>query len=713
MDVDHCFEHDESLVLIRELVAQIKTYLSAPEINRVVLAFKLSEQAHRHQRRKSGEPYIIHPIAVATILAQMHLDCETIMAALLHDVIEDTDYEKDYLNQEFGKAVAEMVDGVSKLHNLNDKSKAEKTTSKKEVAAASFHKMMLAVTRDIRVIIIKLADRLHNMRTQWFMSVSTRRRKARETLDIYAPIADRLGLGRMRDELIELGFSGYYPFRSRVIRHYLQQYHESHSKAIQQLELQLNQWLEKHHVISAVKFIPQQNYNIYKELRKTFKDTKDSVTFRIIVKDADNCYRALGVIHQLYQPKTAQSIIDHIAIPNANQSQALHSTVVGSKDFKFINIQICTWEMWAFTEFGITVSESHKNTHEWVRNVLSLLNNTSNSLDFFEHIKADLQPNEICIFTSKHEIFTLPKGATIVDFAYALHSDLGDHLVNAKIDGNDVSSLNTILESGQRVELITNPEATPCPEWLNFAVTGRARSHILKFLKKLNREQAIVLGHRLLDHELNRFGKTFDLLSESALNGLLSTFKCKTREDLLVDIGLGDHLAFLVAQQLELKPLAPSCEESTKPLAIRGTEGMVLHFAKCCQPIPQDPIMGFISAGKGILVHTQKCPTLAKQRQLHPENCLRLNWEENLQQTFEVEIRVELMNIPGALASVSQELAERNINIETLSLVRKDGASPELKLNIAVHNRKELATAMRAIYRTSVVHKVYRHRNLT
>ncbi len=710
MDTDHCFEHNDPPMLIRELIAQVKTYLSAQEVARVVQAFQLSELAHRQQKRKSGEPYIIHPIAVATILAQMHLDCETIMAALLHDVIEDTEHDKFQLNQAFGEAVADMVDGVSKLHNLNDKSKKD-AKSKKEADAASFHKMMLAVTRDIRVIIIKLADRLHNLRTQWFMNERTRRRKALETLEIYAPIADRLGLGRMRDELLDLGFSGYYPLRSRVIQHHLRQYHESHFKAIQQLELQLNQHLEKNRIIAAVKFLPPQNYSIYQTLKsKTFKESRDSVSFRVVVKDADQCYRALGVLHQLYQPKTAHSITDHIAIPNANQSQALHTTVIGSKDFKAIHLQICTWEMWAFAEFGITVSDSHKNTHQWVRNVLSLLDNTSNSLDFFEHVKADLQPNEICIFTPKNEIFTLPKGATVVDFAYALHSDLGDHLVNAKIDGNDVSSLNTILESGQRIEIITEKHATPRAEWLNFAVTGRARSHILKFLKKLNREQAIELGQRLLDYELARFGKSVDSLSESALNALLSTFKCQTRDDLLMRIGLGEQLAYLVARQLELKPLAPS--EETKPLAIRGTEGMVLHFAKCCQPIPQDPIMGFISAGTGMLIHTQKCPKLAKQRQLHPENCLRLNWEEHPQQTFEVEIRVVLMNIPGALASVSQQLAERNINIESLNLIRKDGASPELKLNIAVHNRVELATAMRAIYRTAVVHKVYRYRNL-
>jgi|WetSurMetagenome_2_1015567.scaffolds.fasta_scaffold02674_8 GTP diphosphokinase / guanosine-3',5'-bis(diphosphate) 3'-diphosphatase len=710
MDTDHCLIHNDPPILIRELVAQIKTYLSAQEVDRVVQAFELSEYAHRDQHRRSGEPYIIHPIAVATILAQMHLDCETVMAALLHDVIEDTEYKKSHLNQEFGEAIANMVDGVSKLHNLNDKSKKD-AKSKKEADAASFHKMMLAVTRDIRVIIIKLADRLHNLRTQWFMNESTRRRKALETLELYAPIADRLGLGRMRDELIDLGFSGYYPLRSRVIRHHVRQYHESHRKAIQNLEIQLNQKLEENKIMAAVKFLPAQHYNIYKLLKtKTFRESKDIVNFRIVVKNADQCYRALGVLHQYYQPKTAHSITDHIAIPNANQSQALHTTVIGSKEFKTIQLHICTWEMWAFAEFGITVSDSHKNTHRWVRNVLSLLNNTTNSLDFLEHIKADLRPNEICIFTPKNEIFTLPKGSTVVDFAYALHSDMGDHLVNAKIDDNEVNSLNTVLESGQRIEIVTDSQATPCPEWLNFAVTGKARSHILKFLKKLNREQAIVLGKRLLDHELVKFGKTFDFLQESSLNALLSTFKCQSRDDLLMDIGLGEHLAYLVARQLELKPLPPS-EEQNKPLVIRGTEGMVLHFAKCCQPIPQDSIMGFISAGKGILIHTQKCPQLAKQRQLHPENCLRLNWEENIQQTFEVEIRVELMNIPGALASVSQELADRNINIEMLNLVRKDGKSPELRLSIAVHNRKELAMAMRAIYRTSVVHKVYRHRN--
>lgn len=711
MDVDHCLKHDDPPVLIRDLVAQIKTYLSAREIDRIVEAFKLSEHAHRAQYRRSGEPYIIHPIAVATILAQMHLDCETIMAALLHDVIEDTEYEKDHLNQEFGKAVAEMVDGVSKLHNLNDKSRSEKTKSKKEADAASFHKMMMAVTHDIRVIIIKLADRLHNMRTQWFMGVETRRRKARETLDIYAPIADRLGLGRMRDELIDLGFSGLYPFRSRVIQHHLRQYHESHYKSIQQLKIQLNQWLEKNHIIAAVKFLPQKNYNVYKMLRtKAFKETKNEASFRIVVKNTEHCYRALGVIHQLYQPKTAQSIADHIAIPKPNQSQALYTTVVGTKEFKLLHIQLCTWEMWAFAEFGITVSESTKNTHEWVRNIMSLLNNTSNSVDFLEYIKADLRPNEICIFTPKNEIFTLPKGATVVDFAYALHSDVGDHLVNAKIDGDMASSLNVVLESGQRVELIIDSNSSPCPEWLNFAVTGKARSRILKFLKKLNREQAVELGQRLLDHELVQFGKTFDSLNKSAMNALLSTFKCKSREDLLADIGLGEHLAYLVARQLELKPLAPF--EAAKPLAIRGTEGMVLHFAKCCQPIPEDSIMGFISAGKGILVHTQKCPKLAKQRQLHPENCLRLNWSGNPDQTFEVEIRVEMINAPGALASVTQQLADREINIESLNVVRKDGASTELRLSIAVHDRKELATVIRAIYRSSSVHKVYRYRQL-
>jgi (p)ppGpp synthase/HD superfamily hydrolase len=344
-----------------------------------------------------------------------------------------------------------------------------------------------------------------------------------------------------------------------------------------------------------------------------------------------------------------------------------------------------------------------------MRNVLSLLNNAASSLDFLEYIKADLRPGEICIFTPNNEVFTLPKGSTVVDFAYAIHSNLGDHLINAKINGREVNSLNAVLESGQRIELITDPQASPCPEWLSFAVTGKARTHILKYLKTLSNEQAIALGQRLLDIELMKFGKTVDSLQESSLNALLSTFKSHQRDELLAKIGLGELLAYLVARQLDLKPIEFSQEN--QPLAIRGTEGMVLQFAKCCQPIPQDSIVGFISAGRGILVHTQKCPKLAKLRELHPENCLRLNWEEDPHQTFEVEIRVELMNIPGALASVSQELADRNINIETLNLVRQDNASPELRLIIAVHNRKELATVMRAIYRTSVVHRVYRHHN--
>lgn len=709
MDSDCCIQRDDPARLKDKLIAQVGSYLSKQEVARIMQAFQMSEAAHWQQKRKSGEPYIVHPLAVATILAQMQLDCETIMAALLHDVIEDSDYGKSHIHEKFGEIIAEMVDGVSKLHNLNDKSRAEKTKSKKEADAASFHKMMMAVTRDIRVIIIKLADRLHNLRTQWFMNESTRRRKALETLEIYAPIADRLGLGRMRDELVELSFSGYYPFRSRVIQHHLRQYHQSHAPIIQQLEHQLRQHFEKNCIIAAVRYLPPQSYRIYQSLKsKTFQESRESISFRVVVKDTDHCYRALGVLHQLYQPKTAHSIIDHIAIPNANQSQALHTTVVGAPDFKTIDVQICTWEMWAFADFGITLSRSHKNTHRWVSNVMSLLNNTSNSLDFFEHVKADLQPNDICVFTSTNEILTLPKGATVVDFAYALHSDLGNHLVNAKIDGNHVSSLNTILESGQRIDIITDKDATPRAEWLNFAVTSKARSHILKFLNKLSREQAIELGQRLLNHELAKFGKAVDALNAADWDSLLTTFKCHSRDDLFMRIGLGEQLAYLVAHQLELKPLLPF--EQT--MAIRGTEGMVLHFAKCCQPIPQDPIMGFMSAGTGMLVHTQKCPVLAKQRQLHPEKCLRLCWEDNPQQTFEVEIRVVLMNIPGALASVSQQLADRNINIETLSLIRKDGASPELKLSISIRNRTELAKVMRAIYRTAFVHKVYRYRDL-
>lgn len=710
MDADHLPPADDPPVLIRDLHAQIKTYLSAAEIERVIQAFKVSAQAHREQIRRSGEPYIIHPIAVATILAQMHLDSETLMAALLHDVIEDTPYTKDQLYEEFGAAVAEMVDGVSKLHNFNDKSKKD-PKSKKEADAASFQKMMMAVTRDIRVIIIKLADRLHNMRTQSFMGVGTRRRKAKETLDFYAPIADRLGLGRMRDELVELGFIGYYPLRNLIIQHHLRQYYESRRDKIKELEEKIESWLYQRQIIAVVRFLPRQSYHIYKALRqKTFKEIRGNLAFRIVVQDNDSCYRALGAVHQLHQPKTTQSIVDHIATPTPNKSQSLQTTVVDSKDFQAIDIQICTWEMWAFAEFGITVSDSHRNTNEWVNNILSLLENTSNSLDFVEHIKADLQPTEICIFTPKNNIFMLPKGATVVDFAYALHSDLGDHLVHAIIDGNDVNSLNTILESGQRVKLITDNNASPCPEWLNFAVTGKARSQILKFLRKLNRDQAIILGRRLLDKELAEFGKTVDLLGESSLNALLSTFKCKSLDDLLINVGLGNHLAYLVARQLELRPISPA--DADKPLAIRGTEGMLIHFAKCCQPIPEDAIMGFISAGKGILVHTQKCPKLAKQRQLHPENCLRLNWGDSPQQTFEVEIRIEMFNVPGVLANVSLELAALNINIESLNVIRKDGSNAELKVAISVHHRKELATAMRAIYRIPKVRKVYRYREI-
>jgi len=706
--------------LVADLCATLETYLDPAQVKEVFRAFLLSAEAHEGQFRRSGEPYVCHPVAVAGILASMRMDPQTLIAALLHDVIEDTGFPKEQLVADFGEQVGDLVDGVSKLRNMDFASRAE-------AQAASFHKMIMAMIRDIRVIIVKLADRLHNMRTQSFMKVETRRRKARETLEIYAPIASRLCMGKICVELEDLGFAGLYPLRHRVIHQRLLDNYKQHRDILQKIEAAIRHRLEQHGIAANVQLIMPQSYEIYQNLRNNrnnrFKDLKDSYRFRVIVDSVDTCYRSLGAIHALYKPKPGD-FKDCIAIPRANHYQALHTKVVGSHGINALEIQIYTWDMHAFSQYGITTEGLYKVneessdgcTREWVRSLMDLRDSSADSMEFLEHVKIDLFPDEIYIFTPKGKIIELPRGATVVDFAYAIHSDLGNHLINGKIDNKMAVSLHTVLRTGQTVEIFTANWASPKPGWLDFAVTAKARSHIRKFLKKLNHEQAKLLGQRIFDKELERYGLSVAQLSESQHNALLSTFKFRSLDDLLADIGLGNHLAYLIVRQLNLNAPETSGGEAktdlspvtaNTPLFICGTEGMVITLAKCCRPIPGDAIKGYVSPGKGIVVHTDACKNAGGEHR-NRENWLSLAWQEFVDGEFPVDVRAEVKNERGVLGKIATALGNFDINIENVSSETKDGASTLVRFCIQVRHRKQLADVLRGLRRLDTVLKVQR-----
>ncbi len=699
------------------LLNQVAEYLQPEQVERVRLAYLISAAAHDGQTRRSGEPYITHPLAVAGILAELRMDVETLCSAILHDTLEDTTLPRAALVSEFGDTVAELVDGVTKLERIE-------FADRYEAAAESFRKMLLAMARDLRVILIKLADRLHNMRTIGAMAADSRRRIARETLEIYAPIAQRLGMNRIKSELQDLGFQALHPWRHAVIRRRIRAEPVLRREAMATIEAALSHKLASeglipHRLVGRVK----SPYSVYLKMRaehKSFDRVMDVFGFRVVVAQVMQCYHALGAVHSLYKPLDAR-FRDFVAIPKANGYQSLH-TVLFSPFGSPIEVQIRTEEMDQLAERGIaahwmyksgerSVSHAQMRANDWLAGLLESQQVAGSSMEFLENVKVDLFPDEVYLFTPKGDILALPRNATALDFAYAVHTLVGDHAVAARVDKKLVP-LRTQLSSGQSVEIITAPSAVPSPGWLEFVVSSKARTSIRHFLKRLQHEDAVGLGHRMLDRALESLDSSLDRVTPARLEQYLAECRLRRLEELLAEIALGNRMPQQVAQALVQRPSdagppaavrAPSSEK----ILITGTERGVLSFAKCCYPLPGDAIMGYLTAGKGIVVHRMECVNVTEFRK-SPERWVQIDWDRQVDGDYGATLRVEVENRPGVLAKVATAIAEAAANIDNVEYQERDLRMAVMHFNIEVGSRKHLADVIRRIRRLGVVHGVRR-----
>ena len=705
---------------------RLDDYLEPEQVNLVRRAYFYAEQAHDGQTRRSGEPYVTHPLAVANILADMHMDHQSLMAAMLHDVIEDTGIPKEALVTQFGDTVADLVDGVSKLTQMTFETKAE-------AQAENFQKMALAMARDIRVILVKLADRLHNMRTLGALNPEKRRRIARETLEIYAPIANRLGMHSLSTEFEDLGFSAMYPMRSRMIAQAVRDARGNRKELLNQILESLQACLQREGLPGQVHGREKHLYSIYekmREKRRAFNEIMDVYAFRIIVDKVDTCYRVLGAVHGLYKPFPGR-FKDYIAIPKANGYQSLHTTLFGLHGVP-IEIQIRTQEMeemanngiaahWLYKSKDDVINGNHARTRQWLKGVLELQQSAGSSLEFIENVKIDLFPDEVYIFTPKGRIMELPKGSTPVDFAYAVHTDVGNSCIACRINRR-LAPLSEPLESGQTVEIITAPGARPNPAWLSFVTTGKARSNIRHALKHQRQSEAIALGERLLDKVLVSFDTSLEQIPEQRIQRILRDYGMATLEDLLADIGLGNRMAYVTARRMLSSDIPaeaeiiqndaanqqPSSEEA--PLAIRGTEGMVVSFARCCNPIPGDPIVGFITTGKGMVIHQETCKNLAEHRG-NSEKILHLTWDKNVSGEFTVELRVELEHQRGIIAQLATNITVADASIDKISVDERDGKISVVQLALRVRGRLHLSQLIKRIRVLQGVTRITRLKN--
>ncbi|GGI85835.1 bifunctional GTP diphosphokinase/guanosine-3',5'-bis pyrophosphate 3'-pyrophosphohydrolase [Legionella impletisoli] len=698
----------------KELQEELQCYLEPEFIEKCHQAFQVAENAHKGQMRRSGEPYISHPVAAALILAKMRLDYQTIMATLLHDVVEDTSLSQADLIKQFGEEVGALVDGVTKLTQIKFESRAE-------AQAENFRKMVLAMVKDIRVIIVKLADRLHNMSTLGVMPRAKKERIAIETLEIYAPIANRLGMHSIYIGLEDLGFKALYPMRYRAIKSAVEKSRGNRREITQRIERDLQEALDKLNIPYEHVFGRQKHlYSIYRKMKQkkaSFAEITDVFAFRVITEDIDACYRVLGALHQTYKP-VPQRFKDYIGIPKVNGYQSLHTTLFGPYGVP-LEVQIRTRDMdnvaangvaahWIYKSSGLEVNEAQLRAREWVQRLLEMQRSTGNSLEFIEHVKIDLFPDEVYVFTPKGEIMELPKGATPVDFAYSVHSDVGNSCVAAKVNRRLVP-LSIPLTNGQTVEVITAPGAHPNPSWLNFVVTGKARSNIRNFLKGQQHAESIVLGKRLLEQAFAELGSNYSKIPEDSLHALLSDLNYKSIDELLYAIGIGNQMAMVIAKRLVVAQESGDLIKSTKtrPLAIKGTEGMVVHFAECCQPIPGDSIVGRFQQGRGILVHTSECPTI-NQAKINPEQFISLRWDEEVKGEFWVDVTVEVMNKRGVLAAMATAISEAQSNIGNINVDPRDGRYNAVTFSLSVHNRTHLAKVMRRLRANKMVMRLYR-----
>ncbi|KXI26807.1 bifunctional GTP diphosphokinase/guanosine-3',5'-bis pyrophosphate 3'-pyrophosphohydrolase [Paraglaciecola hydrolytica] len=698
------------MYLFEGLKQKLEAYLPSDKVADVQRAFLVARDAHSGQMRSSGDPYITHPVAVASILADMRLDHETLMAALLHDVIEDTHHDKEGLSAQFGNTVGELVEGVSKLEKIQ-------FSSTQEAQAENFRKMIMAMVKDIRVILIKLADRTHNMRTLGSLRPDKRRRIARETLDIYSPIAHRLGIHDIKNELEDLGFQAMYPLRYRALKGAVKQARGNRKEVIENTRKEVETRLAAAGIEALTTGREKHLYSIYRKMKNKelmFNEVMDIYAFRVVVNSVDNCYRALGAMHGLYKPIESR-FKDYIAIPRTNGYQSLHTSLIGPHGIP-VEIQIRTQAMDQMADKGVAAHWLYKDSDDtsdttaqvrarkWMQSLIELQQSASSSFEFIENVKTDLFPDEIYVFTPDGRIIELPMGATAVDFAYAVHTDVGNSCVGVKVERRTYS-LSKPLENGQTVEIITSPRAKPNANWLNFVVSARARSHIRHYLKNQRSEEAVVMGSRLLRHALGSV-KLDDIPVHEIERVVLET-KHNNFDALLADIGLGNELSAIVARRL----IGDTPELSDKQLkvAIKGTEGLLVSYSRCCHPIPDDPIVAILSPGRGMVIHQNGCSNIRKLSKEEPHRVLVMQWGTNVSGEFNAALRIELINHQGTLATLTNTVASCGSNIIGLQTEEKESNIYYIDIELTTKNRLQLANVMRRIRIMPEVQRVSRH----
>ena len=710
----------EERFLISDLCDLIAEYMDQEQVKEVYRAYLFGAQLHEGQSRVSGEPYIYHPIAVARILAQMHMDVKSIIASILHDVLEDTPATRKLVEREFGTDVAHLVDGVSKLTTIKFKNKIEQQ-------AENIQKVLLAMAKDIRVIMIKLADRLHNMRTLGALRPDKRRRIAQETLEIYIPIANRLGIYTIRHELENLVLKAMYPMRYRVLEHAVEKAGGHRKELIDKINQALGARLVEMGIDSQIVSRKKHLFSVYnkmKDKRLPFSKVLDVYALRVLVDSVDDCYRVLGIVHNLFKPIPGR-FKDYIAIPKSNGYQSLHTALYGPHGIP-MEVQVRTVEMDKFAESGIAAHwlykspdekgeiTAHARARDWLTGILEMQQSAGDSLEFLENVKVDLFHDEVYVYTPDGDIMKLPRNATPVDFAYAVHTDIGNRCVAAKLDHSFVP-LNTPLYSGQTVEIVTSPSSRPNAAWLNYVVTAKARSNIRNYLKNMQADEAMSQGRRLLERCLKPLGMRLDDVKKENIKSALKEYGFDDISGLLEDVGLGNRPPSLVVRKLVPERISDGESEETKEmksqsaLAISGTEGMVVSYGRCCYPIPGDDIVAKLSKGRGIVVHRVSCKNLeALNKRKDSDSYIDVQWADDASGDFTCEIKLEIENKPGLLARTATIISDCDVDIENVYMEDRDGFSMNLFYQLKVSNRDHLAMLMRRLRRLSSVMRIMR-----
>ena len=701
------------------LTQLIKTYLPKKEVDKVWEAYRFSEKAHSGQKRRSGEAYISHPVSVACIAARFHLDSQSIQAALLHDVVEDTQVTESDIELKFGKQVSILVTGLSKLDKVEFQ-------DANEAQAENFRKMLLAMTQDVRVMLIKLSDRLHNMQTIQSLEESKKTRIAQETIDIYAPIANRLGLNNLYQELEDLCFEVLHPVRYKTIQKAIKASRGNRKEVIEKISNEISNKLNSVKTKSEITGREKNPASIHRKMLEDqtgFNQINDIYAFRIIVNDINDCYLTLGTLHSLYNPIPGK-FKDYIAIPKANGYQSLHSTLLGPFGVP-VEIQIRTKNMHQLAEAGVAahwlyktkdahVTDLQQKTNQWLKRMLEIQNDSSNSLEFLEHLKVDLFPDEVYVFSPDGKIFALPKNSSSIDFAYAVHSDVGNKAVSAKIN-QILVPLRTRLSTGDHVEIITSTLAKPNPTWLNFVITGKARSQIRNYLRSAESKDLIFLGEKMLNNALNAFHIHPTAIKKKHWNKLILDYHVESKDEILMDIALGKKVNVMVAHQLtNLMDGVASNKKQTKMLdviTIKGSDDMAIQLANCCHPIPGDPILGYINKDKGLVIHTHDCK-IVNELSLEHDRWVDVEWEPDSEKLFNVRLSVLVVNERGMLGKIASVIADAESNIDNVSLQDMDG-SPFATLNfvVQVRHRLHLAELIRNLRKITKVNKITRVKN--